>query len=322
MKKRAFHSSVSFSILCGTVLFAAVAAILSYRAEGRRVTFAAVPAGPDAAAGDSALLPSREVLEGWEPEGAPAVHSPQDLFELINGGADLYVEYGFRKLLHAEYRKASDSKLRLTVELYDMGTPEGAFGIYSYERGDRLSNEEVGDEGILSSASLAFRRGRYFVKIETNDLSGAAAKAARPVAAAIAAGIPGPSGRIEALELFPKEGLVAGSPRLILQGATGFPALGRAYLADYTFQGRKGTFFFSVHESAERAVQALEKLRADLGDAWTAEPGAGPVVARAREGKERLAVRAAGRHVAGIRGELDETEMTRILDRFQDKIGR
>ncbi len=160
------------------------------------------------------------------------------------------------------------------------------------------------------------------MKIETNDLSGATAKAARPVAAAIAAAIPGPSGRIEALEHFPEEGLVAGSPRLILQGATGFPALGRAYLADYALQGRKGTFFFSVHESAERAAEALEKLRADLGDAWTAEPGAGPVVARAREGRERLAVRAAGRHVAGIRGELDETEMTRILDCFQDKLGR
>ncbi len=321
MKKRSFLSSTAFSAICGGALFAVAALVLSHRAEGRRVTHAA-SSNPVAGKADASLLPSGEAMADWAPREAPVVYVRKNLFELINGGADQYLDYGFQKLLHAEYARKDDPRRFLTIDLYDMGTPEGAFGIYGYERGDRPSNEAVGEEGIVLTTSLAFRRGRYYVKIETNDLSGATARAARPIALRTASLIPGPPGRIEAIEAFPADHLVAGSHRLILQNPLGLQSLPRAYLADYALQGRKATLFLAPLESADRARLAVEGLRKELEDRWTVESRPGGLSARAREGRERIVARQAGAHVAGIRGELDDSEATKILDSLQANIGR
>lgn len=50
------------------------------------------------------------------------------LYGFMNGGSDLYLEYGFQELraLEIEYKDEEYS-----VEIYEMTTPEEAFGIYS-----------------------------------------------------------------------------------------------------------------------------------------------------------------------------------------------
>jgi len=319
-RRRPFINSPLSSMILGAAVFAAAAAVLSWRAGGLRVTHAAPRA--EGAGAESSLLPPAEVMGDWKPAGPPAVYVPKDLFELINGGADLVIEYGFRKLHHAEYRKASDPKIHLNIDLYDMGSAEGAFGLFSYERGDRPSNEAVGDEGVSFSASLAFRRGRFYVKIETTDLTGAAIRAARPIALHLASAIPGPPGKIEALERFPADGRVAGTGRLILHGPMGFESLGKTWLADYSLGGRKGVLFFSPVESAARAGEVLEHLRKEMGGRWTVEARPGSLSARAREGSEKLAVRAAGPCLLGFRGELGDSDVNRVLDSLQANILR
>lgn len=324
MKKRPFLDSVPFALGAGTLLFAAAALLLSWRAEGLRVTRSAPGAtpAPREAPPETSYLPSGDALVGWIPSAPPSVFTPKDLFELINGGADMYVEYGFRKLVHAEYRKASDPKTTLTLGLYDMATPANAFGIYTYERGDRPSNEDVGDEGILSTASLAFRRAGFYVKIETNDLTGATARAAKPLALRMAALIPGPPGRVAALDRFPGEGLVPGSARLVPRAPAGLESVGRSFLADYSLAGRKGTLFFSGPESSEPGRRDLEGLRKELESRWTVEARAGALTARGKESGEILEIREAGAHLIGIRGDLDAAEARKILDALQNNLGR
>jgi hypothetical protein len=324
MKKRSFVHSVPFALGGGTFLFTAAALLLSWRAEGLRVTrpAGAGTAGAAATSPGTAYLPAGDALAGWTPSAPPSVYTPKDLFELINGGADMYVEYGFRTLVHAEYRKTSDPKTTLAIDLYDMASPSNAFGIYTYERGDRPSNEAVGDEGILSSASLAFRRAGFYVKIETNDLSGATARAAKPLALRIADLIPGPPGKVAALDRFPDEGRVPGSARLVPRAPAGLESVGRAFLADYVRAGRKGTLFFSGPESAERGRADLEGLRKELETRWTVEARPGALSARGKESNEALVVREAGPHLIGIRGDLDVAEACKILDALQNNLGR
>lgn len=324
MKKRPFLDSVPSAVGAGVFLFAATALLLSWRAEGLRVTRPAPGASsiPPGTRSETSLLPSGDALAGWTPSAPPSVFTPKDLFELINGGADMYVEYGFLKLLHAEYRKEADPKTTLTIDLYDMATPANAFGIYTYERGDRPSNEAVGDEGILSTASLAFRRAGFYVKIETNDLSGATARAAKPLALRIADLIPGPPGKVAALDRFPAEGLVPGSARLVPRAPSGLASVGRAFLADYALSGRKGTLFFSGPESSERGRHDLEGLRKELESRWTVEARPGALSARGKESDEVLVVREAGPHLIGIRGDLDVAEACKILDALQNNLGR
>ncbi len=321
MMRRSFHRSTAFSAICGAALFAAAAALLSIRAAGLRRTFDATSGG-GAAHPEASFLPDGRHAGDWIPAGPRSTYTPKDLFELINGGADLVVEYGFQKLIRAEYRKVSDPKTSLAVEIYDMGTPEGAFGIYGFERGDRPSNETLGDEGIVSTASIAFRRGRYYVKMETSNLSGQAVRAARPLAERIASLIPGPPGRIEDVERLPREGLVPGTARLILHGPMGFASLPRTFLADYESLGRKYTLFFCTFESPERAKAGLEDLRKEAEARWTIEYAADILRGRARDGNHLLLARRHGRRLAGVNGDIDEPEALKKMDDLLAELGR
>ena len=60
--------------------------------------------------------------------GDTELYVGDDLFNLINGGAELYHEYGFVEVLAAE---ATSGKIPIRFEIYDMGSPESAWGIFS-----------------------------------------------------------------------------------------------------------------------------------------------------------------------------------------------
>ena len=49
---------------------------------------------------------------------------------MIDGAGAKYIEYGFRQMARTDYRK-SGTQLVVTAEVYDMGSPLGAFGQYS-----------------------------------------------------------------------------------------------------------------------------------------------------------------------------------------------
>jgi hypothetical protein len=108
------------------------------------------------------LLPADGDVEGWQKKGEPLSFSGEELFEHINGGADIYYEYGFVTLVVQHYVKGDKA---VSIEIYDMGDVAGGFGIYSYGRHPTLSQIQVGGEGIVHSNGLNFWRDRYNVDI-------------------------------------------------------------------------------------------------------------------------------------------------------------
>lgn len=50
------------------------------------------------------------------------------LYGFMNGGSDLYLEYGFDKLTTRDVKYKDES---YTIDIYEMSSPENAFGIYS-----------------------------------------------------------------------------------------------------------------------------------------------------------------------------------------------
>jgi hypothetical protein len=80
----------------------------------------------NAVAGDA---PLPRTAGRWNRHDTVAVFNDQQLFDLIDGGASLFFEYGFVRAHSAEY---GDSTGRvLGVELYEMSDPASAFGIFS-----------------------------------------------------------------------------------------------------------------------------------------------------------------------------------------------
>jgi hypothetical protein len=110
------------------------------------------------APGPEPVLP--EAVAGWTAIRPPEVYVGDDLFAYINGGAEIYHEYGFDQVTVCDYGR-DDS--RITVEVYTM--TGSAYGIYSYSRSARGSAIELGSGGTLADYYLTFWSGNQLVVV-------------------------------------------------------------------------------------------------------------------------------------------------------------
>jgi hypothetical protein len=83
-----------------------------------------------------------------------------NLFDYLDGGAEIYLSYDFQKLLVQEYLSGDESIL---VEIYQMNSSEDAFGLFSLnQEGESLI---IGQEASYGFGILFFWKDRYFVRI-------------------------------------------------------------------------------------------------------------------------------------------------------------
>ncbi len=80
------------------------------------------------------VLPGAGFLPGWEASYDAVAYEGDDLFFLINGGADLYMEYGFADVAAVELKHPD--KGSVYIELYRMDSDSAAFGIFSLRKGN------------------------------------------------------------------------------------------------------------------------------------------------------------------------------------------
>lgn len=227
------------------------------------------PASPELAA----LLPR---LEGWALSEAPRPYFPETLFEYINGAAESYLSYDFRELLVADIQKTG-TPATLTVEIYDMGRPLNAFGIYGSERYPENPPSGVGELDYLEGESLNFLAGRFYVKLLAFGLGEDTGTTLTAFGTAIAKAIgPGP-GLPRLVRAFPADGLVARSEKYIKSNVMGYAFLRDGYVAAYRTGGRDLEGFFidmGGQAEAEAALaRLLEALAADKQEAVKAGDG-------------------------------------------------
>lgn len=107
------------------------------------------------------FLPTAEALKGWKPQGEPLSYQGERLIDYIDGGAELYFEYGFREVWTQEYLHPSGATL--TLEIYELDRPENAYGVYSFDtRGEHPS---IGQEATYGFGLLRFWKGRFFCRL-------------------------------------------------------------------------------------------------------------------------------------------------------------
>ena len=69
-------------------------------------------------------------IAGWSPQGEPATYGAEGLWELINGAADTFLDFGFETVT---VQKFSAGDVTASIAVYDMGNPLNAFGVYRAE---------------------------------------------------------------------------------------------------------------------------------------------------------------------------------------------
>jgi hypothetical protein len=109
------------------------------------------------------LLPQAGEVNSWAPDGHAQLAVGEDLFLLINGGAEIYHEYGFERCVFQTY--LSDDGYSINVEIYEMDGPQAAYGIFTFKRSDNGIPVEIGHEGSYESYYIIYWRGKFLVNV-------------------------------------------------------------------------------------------------------------------------------------------------------------
>jgi len=117
--------------------------------------------------GAARLLPSPSELPGWASGGPFENYEREGLYGYINGGSEIFLQYDFRRVDVGRYKKGEGESVReVTVDLYRMGSPLDAYGIFSISRGGGEKAIDIG--GIpnwISESQASLAAGSYYVNI-------------------------------------------------------------------------------------------------------------------------------------------------------------
>ena len=148
-------------------------------------------AGASADGGDRALLlvlPGVAETRPWVPDGPAQLAEGLDLFALINGGAELFLRYGFERAALQSYSLGGGRQIQ--AEVYQMRTPDGATEVFARKVGPGDLPITIGDSGVRGEYYIIFRQGRFLVTVAAGDTNADAKTAVLRIARAVETRIP------------------------------------------------------------------------------------------------------------------------------------
>jgi hypothetical protein len=248
------------------------------------------------------LLPENPGVEGWRLAGKYYHYLPDNLYNYINGAADLFNSYGFVRLTGVEYVSGKDDSV--TVDIYDMGNKLNAFGVYQSKRDPEKKPLKIGTGAFGGKEYVFLYKDRLYVEIKA-FLSGDTNKdVIITMARKLASRMAGDSAPPSELNLLPDPRRVGGSEMYITGGILGHAFLDRGLVSNYEVGGTAVKAFIAFFPSKEDAVKAFGKYKDFLtasGEEWKALDGFGEQGFVSREPYHKnLLVAQEGSFVAGV----------------------
>lgn len=241
------------------------------------------------------LLPS---LPGWSLAEKPVLYGPESLFEYIDGAAEAFIGYDFVDAAVGQYKQDGGAGA-LSIDIYDMGRPLNAFGIYASERYPESRFLPIGVQGYLEEGTLNFLAGKYYIKLMAYEAGDKTEAALRACAAAILAKIGDPGGFPAALSAFPAENRTANSEKFILKSFLGLEFLKNGLVVSYR-TGDGGFDAFVIETAGEADAAALLTRYLAKAAAGTASSATGGVVRFKDPYLDNVIIGRSGRFLFGI----------------------
>jgi hypothetical protein len=216
------------------------------------------------------LLPEPSEV-GAEPTGERKFFS-SDLYEYSDGAADAYLDYDLVAMVHQEYKAASTD---ITLDIYDMGAPSNAFGIYAAESSPDYHFLRIGAEGYGTNEILNFFQDEFYIKLSAFSDKEKTAPVLERFAQVVSQRI-GPPGRMpEFLSLFPAEHLVSHSCKFVKKSPLGHDFLAPAIMATYAWGEKQTSLIISKAPDAKGVAQKVAQLRDYFGRSGRVVPQTG-----------------------------------------------
>jgi len=215
------------------------------------------------------LLPRAADLEGWAPEGEPQLFAGEALFEYIDGGAEIYHEYGFREVAVQDYKNPAGRTVSL--EIFEMASPASAFGMFTFKRSGDGADAPLGTDAELESYYLNFWKDRCLVTITGFDEDPATVAGLSAIGRAASNRIAGQALRPDLVSRLPRPGLRSRSLKYFT-GRLGLNNI-RAFFSARPFpagEGVRGVYgdgtelFVFRYDSEEAARFAFAEMKSGL----------------------------------------------------------
>ncbi len=273
------------------------------------------------------LLPGPSGLGGWTNDGDHQLFKGEDLYIYIDGGAEIYLEYGFARVIVQDYRNGDGS--RLSLEIFEMQSPDSAYGMFTFKRSPHGEPLDLGDDAQLADYYLNLRKGRYLVTITSLDQVESAREALLAIARALDKRIEETAAKPDLVGVLPEECLlepsikyfrgplgVSNSEPLLSGVAAGLENGARG---DYR-SGRTICVFSYPNGSFSQKKWAAAKSVFSNEQRFTGFSLDGPVItAQDDKGRSFFAQREA-RYIVFVIGRMSLPEAEAELDRVAEKL--
>lgn len=208
------------------------------------------------------LLPAASSMDGWQIADGPTEYDSEGLFEYLNGGAPLYLDFGFQAMVHVRYQLGDDPLSSVTVDVYDMGTNLGAFGLFRSGRPPEAEIRPWGAEGYRSGPVAAAWKGEISIQTQADDDQPELIAAMENLVAQVTSSVSGGASLPQIIDFLPSDGLVPWSERIVAKDLMSHEFLPSGVLAAYRVEDTEGTLFFSELAGVPAVTEAMAGLRA------------------------------------------------------------
>lgn len=152
------------------------------------------------------LMP--DSIGGWRAD-TTETYNRETIFDYMDGAGEVYRMYDYRELAVRKF--SNPGKPGIVAEVFDMGSPEDAYGIFSHSR---ETEEPVPGQGAeYRTGMMIFWKNRYFVSTVTEKETPETKEAIYELAAAIDMRIKSKGTKPELLKCLPEENLSPSSVR-------------------------------------------------------------------------------------------------------------
>ncbi len=218
------------------------------------IIFSAITLFPGTEPEGTSLFPT---MDDFSFDGKIETYTPDTLFEYINGGADLFLNFDFVKLHSLRYKNKDGGEI--TADIYIHSNLPNGFGIYTQERPTEGVFIEIGTEGYYEEGLLNFFKGPAYVKISSFDLGKSEELILKKLAAGISGRIPQPKGYPAIFSRFPSENKFPGSEKFININFLGHSFLNRVYSREYSNNETILRLFVIKNDSVSESEEVLSK---------------------------------------------------------------
>lgn len=204
---------------------------------------------------DTGLTEEMPLPPGMVADAKPNHYTPDTLFEIINGDADIYLKAGFVKLETRRYQLKANAGQAIDVLAYQMDRHQSAFAVFSVRRGQEAIPESLTRFAYRYRNGLFLVHGPFYVELIATGEPPPPIEAMRRLAAAFIDTHKVASESIAELSLFPLQDLIPGSEALHPAGVFGFEPLSGLFTARYRLDGADATAFLRPCRSPEVAAR-------------------------------------------------------------------